>query len=157
MTTGDPIADFCGQVSARLEAGAREYGDRSFRRPPGHIIREILEEALDEAGWLFVLWCQAQWKWREPFFAMAEERKEFLRTMRTRIRNEDRSAPPAVPHSIPTQVATIEALLVDVFLHHESIRRRLSGVGRVLELAPDFEHTGRRGSKADMRSSDGPT
>lgn len=49
---------FVAAVSGRLEAGAREYGDHSFRRPAGELVREIEQELLDVAGWSFILWAR---------------------------------------------------------------------------------------------------
>lgn len=55
--TKDPvIEEFLYQLRRRLYAGKIEYGDRSFERPTSHIVRERAEEALDGAGWSFVLW-----------------------------------------------------------------------------------------------------
>lgn len=47
---------FVASVRSRLEAGKRAYGDDSFRRPPTELIDELTQEALDLAGWAFVLW-----------------------------------------------------------------------------------------------------
>jgi hypothetical protein len=44
------------EVRARLEAGRATYGDRSFERSPSELLRELEQEALDLAGWGFVLW-----------------------------------------------------------------------------------------------------
>jgi hypothetical protein len=52
--------DFCSAVSARLAAGAREYGDVSFARPPAELLGEIEQELLDVFGWGFILWWQLQ-------------------------------------------------------------------------------------------------
>jgi hypothetical protein len=57
--SADPLAPwpaFAAAVRARLDAGARQYGDRSFARPPGELVGELEAEALDLAGWGFVLW-----------------------------------------------------------------------------------------------------
>lgn len=54
----DPLASFdafVAAVRARLEAGRAQYGDRSFERPPAELLGEIGQEALDLAGWGFVL------------------------------------------------------------------------------------------------------
>lgn len=51
---------FAGEVRSRLEAGRAEYGDRSFARPPAELIGELQQEALDLAGWGFVLWCRLE-------------------------------------------------------------------------------------------------
>ena len=55
----DPPAQwpaFMSEVRARLEKGRDEYQDRGFNRPPAELLGELHEEALDLAGWGFVLW-----------------------------------------------------------------------------------------------------
>lgn len=47
---------FTAMVATRLEAGAREYGDKSFSRSPSALIDEIKQELLDVCGWGFILW-----------------------------------------------------------------------------------------------------
>lgn len=49
------FAMFAADLRRRLEAGAQEYGDRSFSRDPDELLREIDEEILDIAGWAYVL------------------------------------------------------------------------------------------------------
>jgi hypothetical protein len=51
----DAFPAFIEVVRARLEAGAEAYGDRSFERPTAELVRELQQEALDLAGWGFVL------------------------------------------------------------------------------------------------------
>ncbi len=46
---------FAESVRERLEAGRAEYGDKSFERPPGELLAELQCEALDLAGWGFIL------------------------------------------------------------------------------------------------------
>ena len=52
----DQIEDFFFAVNARMEKGAKEYGNRSFSEDPEKLIREIQEESEDIAGWSFILW-----------------------------------------------------------------------------------------------------
>lgn len=47
---------FAAGVRARLEQGRATYGDRGFERPPSELLAELEQEALDLAGWGFVLW-----------------------------------------------------------------------------------------------------
>jgi len=57
--TPDPLSqwpDFAEEVRSRLEAGRQTYGDRSFSRPVPELLAELEQEALDLAGWGFVLW-----------------------------------------------------------------------------------------------------
>jgi hypothetical protein len=59
----DPLDAFDGFVSAvrqRLEAGRVAYGEKSFGRSPAELIGELQQEALDLAGWGFVLWCRLE-------------------------------------------------------------------------------------------------
>jgi hypothetical protein len=51
---------FAESVRKRLEAGRTAYGDRSFQRPPAELVAELQQEALDLAGWGFVLWCRLE-------------------------------------------------------------------------------------------------
>ena len=54
----DPLAAwpaFSATVRSRLDAGRAEYGDRSFSASPAALLRELQQEALDLAGWGFVL------------------------------------------------------------------------------------------------------
>jgi hypothetical protein len=54
----DRWPDFAARVAARLEAGARQYGNGSFARPPAELVGEIEEEVLDVCAWSFILWCR---------------------------------------------------------------------------------------------------
>lgn len=56
MLTGD----FLQLLASRLEAGRLEYGDRSFQKPPDDLLAELELEALDLAGWGFILWERIQ-------------------------------------------------------------------------------------------------
>lgn len=47
---------FFSALHAKLEAGAREYGDRSFSRPVIELLDELQAECLDLAGWGYILW-----------------------------------------------------------------------------------------------------
>jgi hypothetical protein len=51
----DGFPAFVEAVRARLEAGRAAYGDRSFERPTAALAGELQQEALDLAGWGFVL------------------------------------------------------------------------------------------------------
>lgn len=52
--------EFARALHRRLEAGQREYGDDSFARPAEELLGELQQEALDLAGWGFVLWTRLQ-------------------------------------------------------------------------------------------------
>jgi hypothetical protein len=54
-----PAIDLEGFVIAlrgRLDAGAQQYGDRSFTRPLVEVIGEIEQELLDVSGWSVIAW-----------------------------------------------------------------------------------------------------
>ncbi len=44
----------------KLQRGFEEYGDESFERPPGELLGELAEEALDLAGWGMMLWVRCR-------------------------------------------------------------------------------------------------
>jgi len=50
--------EFLDALAARLEVGAREYGNASFDEPMPKTAGELEAEALDIAGWAYVLWAQ---------------------------------------------------------------------------------------------------
>lgn len=50
------IEQFVHELRKRLYEGRAQYGDKSFDRPSNKLHQERLEEALDGAGWSFVLW-----------------------------------------------------------------------------------------------------
>ena len=61
-STPDPLAGwptFTRQVRERLDRGQCEYHDESFSWYPTELV-ELQEEALDGAGWGFVLWHRIQ-------------------------------------------------------------------------------------------------
>ena len=47
---------FVAAVAERLEAGRRTYGDESHTRPLPELLGELRQEALDLAGWGFLVW-----------------------------------------------------------------------------------------------------
>ena len=47
---------FLEALGKRLEKGSLEYGDASFAKPCVELFRELQQEALDRAGWAYVLW-----------------------------------------------------------------------------------------------------
>lgn len=50
------LARFVERLRARLETGARVYGESSFRRPIADLLAEAMEEAEDICGWSFLAW-----------------------------------------------------------------------------------------------------
>ena len=60
---GDPLGGwptFAEAVRKRLEQGRATYHDESFDREPADLLQELAQEALDLAGWGFVLWARVQ-------------------------------------------------------------------------------------------------
>lgn len=59
MSERDPLDEmdaFFAQVRSRMEAGRKTYGDRSFGLQAPVLVGELEAEALDLAGWGYVLW-----------------------------------------------------------------------------------------------------
>jgi hypothetical protein len=54
LRDGD-VERFVERLRAKLELGARVYGDRSFSRPLTELITEIGDELVDTAGWALLL------------------------------------------------------------------------------------------------------
>ena len=57
---GNKSNPFFELVAARLEAGRKEYGDRSFERKGEELIDEIIEELADVCGWSYILFDRLQ-------------------------------------------------------------------------------------------------
>jgi hypothetical protein len=53
-------SEFTSNVSRRLDAGRKVYGDTSFERPLERVVTEIQEELEDVCGWSFILWTRLQ-------------------------------------------------------------------------------------------------
>lgn len=54
------LARFVARLRARLEAGARTYGDISFTRPAAELVDEIQQEIEDVCGWSLLLWIRLE-------------------------------------------------------------------------------------------------
>lgn len=54
--TLDRYEEFTRETRRRLELGRETYGDRSFSADPCVLLSELAQEALDLAGWGYVLW-----------------------------------------------------------------------------------------------------
>ncbi len=54
------FSEFAARVAKRLDAGKREYGDSSFRRPRAELLDEVQEELLDVCGWSYILWIRLE-------------------------------------------------------------------------------------------------
>jgi hypothetical protein len=51
-----PWDEYFKILEKRLEAGAKEYGNKSFDKSVNSLIEEIQQEILDIAGWSYILW-----------------------------------------------------------------------------------------------------
>lgn len=60
MKWEDEWAAFEHTLRDRLDQGVRTYGDVSFKRGWSDLLEELAEEAIDLAGWGFILWCRIQ-------------------------------------------------------------------------------------------------
>lgn len=49
-------AEFFEALNAKLDRGERQYGEASFERPAPSLVTELEAEALDLAGWGYILW-----------------------------------------------------------------------------------------------------
>jgi hypothetical protein len=95
----------CWAFDARLDKGARAYGDESFERPLLDLQTEVLEELVDAVGWLFVLWCQV----RRFKGATILRRKRFLEAVRVRLQVGQWTAPEPMPQREIERLATLAA------------------------------------------------
>jgi hypothetical protein len=81
----DTWPTFAGAVRSRLEAGRAAYGDRSFAAEPAALVAELEQEALDLAGWGFVLWCRLR-QIGEAAERLANVEDDMLRAIQRRSR-----------------------------------------------------------------------
>lgn len=51
---------FTRRVFARLEQGAREYGDTSLNLPAPRLLDEVQQELEDVCGWSLLLWMRLE-------------------------------------------------------------------------------------------------
>lgn len=56
MTPAESRAVFFDKLHQKLEQGAREHGDKSFDLTSNRLVEELQAEALDLAGWGWILW-----------------------------------------------------------------------------------------------------
>jgi hypothetical protein len=74
----DPLATFPAFASAvrhRLEAGSETYGNRSFNSDSVELVGELEQEALDLAGWGYILFCRLE-AMREALWAATQHESE---------------------------------------------------------------------------------
>lgn len=154
----DPITEWLDAIDVRLDAGTAEYGDQSFVRPVTKTVDEFNQELLDEAGWLYVLWCQAA---RKANFVRDQRslRAIWRQNMHHRMSRNDRRRAfdhPAAPNG-ESAMADIEVLVLDCYEHRQRMLQRLQPIARAIEVAEAYRpepYRGRRGSIRDPRSDD---
>jgi hypothetical protein len=152
----DPITEFLDEVGTRLDRGASEYGNQSFVKPVAATVREILEEQVDQVGWLYVLWCQAARKLPMIRDQLAL-RQVFAQDLEHRIRRNDRRVPHELGGGAASAMQEIEVLALDLFLQNAELKRRLLPIARAIEVAQSIQpdqYRGRRGGTRDPRSDD---
>jgi hypothetical protein len=57
--TLDMFREWQAALHLRLEAGAEEYGDTSYKRSFTELLDELQQENLDRAGWAYIIWVKA--------------------------------------------------------------------------------------------------
>jgi len=152
----DPVTEFLDEVGARLDRGAAEYGNQSFVKSVAATVREIMEEQVDQVGWLYVLWCQAARKLPMSRDQLAL-RQVYRQDLEHRIRRNDRRMPHHAGAGAANAMQEIEILALDLFLQNAELKRRLIPIARAIEVAQQIEpdrYRGRRGSTRDPRSDD---
>lgn len=146
------VDTFLDRLRERLEAGALEYGNRSFLRQPAELVDEVVQELLDVVGWVYILWAKVDRKLRG---AQPEQtqRGAFLYQLRHRLARRDRGVPQG--QHLEAALVDLEVLAIDAFETAQRVEERLQAVARALEVAPDFTPSrGRRGGAGTSRSGD---
>lgn len=69
----DYYGPFLRALQARLIKGQQTYGSASFERPDDEILTELQEEALDLAGWGYVLYAKIEAYRSKQAAAQSEE------------------------------------------------------------------------------------
>ena len=78
--------EFSAELQKKLASGYKEHGDGSFSRAPEDLVKEMLEECLDIAGWGLVLWARTKRmeahydQMRQEFAALQQARDKLLST-----------------------------------------------------------------------------
>lgn len=99
--------EFVAKLRAAWTRGAAEYGDASFKKPVAMLASEILQEAVDVAGWAFVLWVSL----RE-------------RLARIQVSDESANAGQALHDWLESELVRIGSFSGDVTLIMQEYRRR---------------------------------
>lgn len=67
---------FIERITARIEKGQEEYGNRSFDKPLDALSNEVLEELEDTALWSFIIWVRVQSLRQRLLEAQPPEKKD---------------------------------------------------------------------------------
>lgn len=152
------VDDWLRAIDARLDTGARQYGDRSFVRPAAVTLQEIDQELVDLPGWIYVLWCQAARK-TDYVRDQTSLRAIWRQNLAHRIACNDRRKPSDIVASIDPhgQMAEIEVVAMDCFYLRQQLVQRLQPIVRAIEVTQatvPHPYRGPRGSTRDPRSDD---
>lgn len=66
-------SEFLESLSCRLEAGAAQYGNKSFAKNTAQLKNEMEQEILDIAGWAYVMWAKLRTELIQPVKASNSE------------------------------------------------------------------------------------
>lgn len=154
------LQEFLDGVRGRLAKGADEYGDRSFSRNEFTNVTEVLDEQLDTAGWLFVLWIQARLHARgvrelqKPLLARMQ--REFLTAVTQWVELGLEVTPETAPlTTVGACCDELTKLAAGAYLSWRALRQRLNRVVSCLtqipvsNQVPDDDKRGRRGGYTD--------
>lgn len=118
------FGEIAAQSRARIEKGRAEYGDESFERAPRELEIEILEEAVDIVGWIYVLWRSLH---IDPDADVSEGK--FLRAVRENIAAQTFGSPPARRFETRDEVLRdIERMAAVAAVQWRGLRQRLGPI-----------------------------
>jgi hypothetical protein len=148
------LEHFLQQLRARLEAGAREYGDKSLVRSVAAIVNELDQELLDLPGWSYILWCQAYRK-AAGVQDQPTMRAQFLDAIAARIERNDRGRNKDAFSGALGAMSLLEVLCIDFYEHRRHVLDRLQPIARMIEVAQAMDpYRGRHGGTRNPRSDD---
>lgn len=63
----DHYGTFLYELGKKLERGQQLYGSSSFKKSEGELLEELQQEAVDLAGWGYILWAKIEALKSKPF------------------------------------------------------------------------------------------
>ena len=94
-------------VTARLKKGDEEYANKSFSKSPTKLLKELQEEALDLAGWGFIIYTRL----KSAEAALGDQHEvNFLRSEKDRLTLENRRLEASVAELTRRHLRAIRAL-----------------------------------------------